>query len=160
MQGTTVFPTTTTGSGGFRFFKVLLVLAFLALAGWTLLRLLPVDPEDESRWTDFEEVVLVTNVIVDPNYSHADERHPKEAPLVRRCLDQRGPYMNFLVDRALQRYLRVCIGDGWVGFQIVDKIKGKFFERTAYFRSGMKTIQDLNRYIRNSTYTRYKGLIQ
>jgi len=106
---------------------------------------------------------LLTNVTIDPSYSHALEEHPTEAPIVQECLNTKGAYMQFQIEKN-KRYLRACIVDevaGIIGFQIVDLVKeGKKIvskERTAYIKDGIRCIRDLLDYARRMGYPRFKG---
>lgn len=164
MQAAAAYTTTPTSSGG-NIIGKLLVIVFIAAAAATAYTMTRGQVEavaDEDAWTTFEPVELgAVAVVIDPSYSHADERHPTEAPAARRCFDKRGAYQSFLVSREMKRYLRVCLDDdGRFYFQIVDKIKNEYWERTAYLRHELKTTKDLDRYTWRNGYSRFKGTIK
>lgn len=121
-----------------------------------------VEPEAVILPDWMEYATVPAQIVIDPAYSHADAKHPTEAPVVRDCLAKKGGYLNFLVARDIQRFLRVCItDDNQVGFQVVDKHDdGQYYEVTCYIRQGLNNLGDILRYIANQGYSRWKGLIE
>lgn len=108
---------------------------------------------------DSEMSKILSNVVIDPAYSHALEEHPNSAPLVHECMKNQGPYMQFQIHKN-ERYLRVCIIDedtGKIGFQIVDIVNKVAKERTAFVKDGMKTIRDVLDFAARRGYIRFKG---
>jgi hypothetical protein len=101
----------------------------------------------------------LTKVIVDPNYSHGDRDHPITAPIVRKCFEQNGEFRIYTIDKG-KRYLRVCLIDKvTIGFQIVDIINKQTWEKTAYIKDTLHSIDDLDQYIEWMKYPRYRGLL-
>lgn len=114
---------------------------------------------DINEVYDAEIDSLLSNVVVDPSYSHALEEHPNSAPLVHECMKNQGPYMQFQIHKD-ERYLRVCIIDedkGTIGFQIVDIVERVAKERTAYVKNGFNSIRDVLDYAARRGYCRFKG---
>jgi len=109
-----------------------------------------------ATW-DEEVNIMLQSVVIDPNYSHAMEpgKHADTAPIVHKCLSEKGQYAAFEVDKG-KRYLRVClIDEHTIGFQIVDIINKVAKEKTAYIREDCKCIQDVFDYIRRMHWTRF-----
>jgi hypothetical protein len=119
---------------------------------------LPIE-QTTNTLTDTEIAYILTNVVIDPAYSHAIEEHPDTAPMVRDCLAQKGAYMQFQIQQN-KRYLRVCLIDenaGVIGFQIVDIIDKVAKERTAYVKETISNIKQLLDYVGKMGYPRFKG---
>lgn len=109
--------------------------------------------------SDMELSDALSKVVIDPTYSHAMEEHPVDAPIVRKCFEQKGAYMQFQVQRN-RRYLRVCLINetaGLVGFQIVDIVDKVAKEKTAYIKESIKNIRDLLNYADRMGYPRFRG---
>jgi hypothetical protein len=152
------------GSGGFGKFLLVVVVLVLVVAGTAAMSqgssMIAPEPGSEATWTMFEEVNLgALAVVVDPSYSHADIKHPTEAPVVRNCFDKNGAYQTFNVSQ--NRWLRVCITErGQFGFQIVDLVGREYKELTAYIRQDLKCRGDLVEYVKRVGYSRFKGVIR
>lgn len=117
-------------------------------------------PSNELQYVyDLEIDNMLTNVVLDPAYSHALEEHPLDAPIVQQCFAQKGAYMQFQIEPK-KRYLRVCIVDeakGLIGFQIVDIVNRVAKERTAYIKDKITCIRELLDYVRRMGYPRFTG---
>lgn len=100
--------------------------------------------------------LLLENVVID-DYSHAMERHPETAMLVRDCFTQKGAYATFQVEKN-KRYIRICLIDQQtIGFQVVDIVGKIAKERTAYIKDNMRSIQQVLDDMWNKGYPRFKG---
>lgn len=69
--------------------------------------------------------------------SHAVARHPDDAPLIRQCLNENGPYQVW-ASKDRSRFFKVCqLPDMRWGFQItaVEKATGDEIEITAYVKN-------------------------
>lgn len=93
------------------------------------------------------------------SHSHALEEHPNTAPLVHECMKDKGPYMQFQINKN-ERYLRICLVDeeaGQIGFQIVDIVGKEAKELTAYVKNNVNSIRDVLDYALRNGYCRFKG---
>lgn len=158
-------PMGTTG-GSNSLMKVLLVLLIMASGLLIFLGGL-VAPKSQkiSTQTIFEPIRVdnstISNVVIDPEYSHAISRHPiEDVATIRKCMAEKGPYMSFKIDE--NRYLRTCIiseEEGLIGFQIVDIVDRIAKEKTAYIKDRIKNVHQLLEYIAEKGYSRYLGPI-
>lgn len=100
---------------------------------------------------------MLNNIVVDPAYSHAVEEHPNSAPIVRTCMENKGPFVQFQIRKG-QRYLRVCaIDDSTFGFQIVDRVGKVFKERTAYIKDNCVKVKEVFDYARKQGFPKFTG---
>jgi len=142
------------GSKSFSFCKFLLFIVAIGLCFCVCKNYFQ---KDNVGFTDQELSNILLVVEIDPSYSHSLEEHPDTAPLVHQCLNQKGAYVTFQIEKN-KRYLRACvIDDNTIGFQIVDVIKRVAKERTAYVREDFKCIKDIFDYAKRMNYARFKG---
>lgn len=139
-----------------------LALLLLALVAAAVAAIAPaVDvPAPEPELTD-EQIyrAVVGGVIVDPSYSHAADEHPEDMPTVRRCLGDGGTWKQVYRTPQPNRYLRVCFDGKDVVFQIIDNIRGRMWEKTAYIRDELRSITDVVKYVDRVNYYRVKVLL-
>lgn len=108
-----------------------------------------------------EDVPVDTNSIlsfveVDLSESHAEQEHPETYKLVRKCLQDKGPYMSFRITRT--RFLRVClVEDGKIGFQILDIEGDVVKEVTCYIKERMHSLGEVLKYASRQGYVRVKN---
>jgi hypothetical protein len=102
---------------------------------------------------------MLLRVVVD-EYSHALEEHPLDAPRGRECFNQNGPAAQWQIWKN-ERYLQVCeIGEGEIGFRIVDRVGKVFKEKTAYIKNNCKCINDAFKYAESQGYIKFTGTLQ
>jgi hypothetical protein len=115
------------------------------------------DPWTDPNLTEKDISGMLNLVTIDPNYSHALIEHPDTALIVRSCLEKKGPYVSFQIEKK-KRYLRVCLlDDNSLGFQIVDVVGREIKEKTAYIKDGIKSLKELFEYARKMGYPRFTG---
>jgi hypothetical protein len=119
------------------------------------------DPEIEglgqvpAEYTASEAAALsvVGGVIVDPTYSHAMREHPEDMPTVRKCLGDSKTWKGLFTTGDPNRYLRACVIGGMVIFQIIERIREQYYERTAYTKEGLCGKQGVEMYTAEMRYS-------
>lgn len=109
--------------------------------------------------TDAQVSDMLLRVVVD-EHSHSLEEHPEDAYRIWDCFNQNGAVAQFQIFKN-ERYLRVCdLGNGEIGFQIVDRVGKVFKERTAYIKENCNCLGDVFKYASRKGYVRFTGPIQ
>lgn len=111
----------------------------------------------EAELSEDQVTLALTQVIVNPSYSHAAEEHPEDLPIVRKCLEDPNTWKSAFRTTERGRFLQVCYDGKNIIFQIIDQVRGALYEKTAYIKNGMSNITDLTRYVDKMRYFRIKG---
>lgn len=94
-------------------------------------------------------IAAVAVGVVDLSISHAEARHGSEAAVVRNCLQNNGPVLNWGNPFTGRRALVCQIGPELFGLQIIEGQQ----EITAYLKSKMTRLDQVMTYLRNTGYS-------
>lgn len=88
-----------------------------------------------------QELPKIDAIAIPLDFSHADTKHAKDAPLVRRaCEIENNVYLTFKQEDA-DKLIFLCQTPEGVGVRVLRKIMGKWFEITAYILR-VKTLEE------------------
>lgn len=90
--------------------------------------------------------------------SHAVQRHGNEALLVRQCIDKGNFTLNFKAPDG--KYVQFCMIDKETfGLRVLEqKAKGKYSEVTAYIKTRIHSLSDLQKWIVDNNYVKVNKL--